>query len=83
MASLALFCAISAAPTMLCISAREASVLVDAVLVIEPSGGCVPRCLKARRCLRFMALIGRCARPETIALCQYRQLKRPQTETAI
>jgi len=42
---------------LLCISVRVANVLVDAVLAVEPSGSCAPRCLKARRCLRFMALI--------------------------
>jgi hypothetical protein len=55
MASLALFCAISAAPSALCISVREVSVSFDIVLAGEASGAFAPRCLKARRCLRFMA----------------------------
>src|SRR6516164_1074994 len=83
MASLALFCPISAAPSLLCISARLENVSVDVELALEASEGRVPRRLKARRCLRFMALIEGCARLETIALWQYRHLRRPPTKTAI
>src|ERR1700745_2802278 len=56
MASLALHCAISAAPSILCVSARVSSVSVDPILAVERNGGSAPRDFKARRCLRFMAL---------------------------